>query len=545
VKRDFKKILLICFVFLGLFLTGYTSLTPSNLSKNSYLKLDSTLIEISEFGGDLDVPWEIVYNPGDNQLWFTEQNGSIFRLNTSSGKKEKIFQLEKIYYKKSTGLFGMALHPNWKETPYVYLVYTDYTIDQDHNDNIFSKVVRYKYNGKTLIEPKNILDHIPGKVFHNGARLAISPDHKLYITTGDIGETHLCQDVTKLNGKILRINLDGSIPADNPFPNNPVWSWGHRNQQGLAFASNGKLYASEHGPATDDEVNLIQKGANYGWPNVHGYCDTENEKAYCADSVITEPLLAWSPTVAVAGLQYYSHDAIPEWKNTLLAANMKGRALRILDLNEAGDKIEQEHIFFQKRYGRIRDVAVAPNGDVYFSTTNTDWHPRNQAFMYDTLPPGGDRIIRLRKANKNILAGLQKKKVPIIREDQEAIQLQSEKFVTDLTGDVMGDGKKLYTLHCAACHQPNGTGVPETFPPLAGTDWVTGNKPRLIRTVLEGMSEPIVVNGQKFEQEMPSFNILSNRELALILTYIRGSFGNKAGEVLENEIFEERKGQKK
>lgn len=507
----------------------------------AHLQLDSTILIMTVVGKDLEVPWELTCGP-DGWLWMTEQRGTVTRLNPETGEKQVVLQIPDVHYVKSRGLLSMAVHPELSSEPYIYLYYNFSSTAPDKTEVIKSRLVRYTYDQDTLKDPVILLDSIPGKTYHNGSRMIITPDKKLMVTTGDIGETEKTQDIRYLTGKILRLNLDGSIPEDNPIAGSPVWSWGHRNPQGLVWADNGKLYSSEHGPNNDDEVNLIKKGHNYGWPDIEGYADREAEKQYQKDSSTVEPLIAWTPTIAVAGLDYYPYDTIPEWKNSLLLTSLKGRALRVLALNEDGEKIMQEHIFFQKVLGRIRDLCVAPNGDVYLSTSNRDWHPRLQPFMYDSLPEGGDRIIRLQKANAAMLAQLETLSQPLaLREDPEPMELASETWDFQPTDDKLAAGQNLYMQHCASCHRPDGVGVPGMIPPLAQTEWVTGDKSRLIQVLLKGLSEPIEVKGEKYEQEMPSYATLSDEELASILTFIRQSFGNDAGSVIAGEIYEERK----
>lgn len=507
-----------------------------------HLQLDSSVLIMTEVAGDLEVPWEVTYG-SDDRLWFTEQKGTVTRLNPETGEQKVLLQLPDVHYKKSRGLLGMALHPDLSREPYVYLHYNFAFETENKIEEIRSRLVRYTYQGDTLTDPEILLDSIPGKSYHNGSRIIITPDQKLFISIGDVGATELAQDLDHITGKILRMNLDGSVPEDNPFPNSLIWTWGHRNPQGLVYAPNGNIYSSGHGPNNDDEVNLIRKGSNYGWPYVEGYCDVENEKQFCKDSSVVEPLIAWTPTIAVAGLDYYAHETIPEWQNSLLLVNLKGRALRALDLNEAGDAVSQEHIFFQKHFGRMRDLAVAPNGDVYLATSNQDWHPRLQPFMYDSLPEGGDRIIRLQKADQSMLAQLENIAQPVaLTEEVEAVEMLSETWDFEPTDNKLATGQALYMQHCASCHRPDGQGVEEMIPPLAQTKWVTGDKGRLIQVLLTGLSEPIEVEGITYEQEMPSYANLSDEELASILTYIRQSFGNEAGSVIAGEVYEERKG---
>ncbi|NJO02309.1 MAG: c-type cytochrome, partial [Bacteroidia bacterium] len=204
-----------------------------------------------------------------------------------------------------------------------------------------------------------------------------------------------------------------------------------------------------------------------------------------------------------------------------------------------------EHIYLQKYLGRIRDVCVAPNGDIYLCTSNHDWHPRYQPWMYegDSLPHSqDDRIIRLSRATAPMLAQIEKRAIQNpLKEDMVAAEMPSEDWARPV-GQVSADqGASLYARHCAGCHRPDGKGAEGMIPPLVATEWVTGSKDRLIYAVLNGLSEPIEVNGVNYDQEMPGFATLSDEEVAAILSYIRQSFGNQAGIVTSAEILEERR----
>ena len=171
------------------------------------------------------------------------------------------------------------------------------------------------------------------------------------------------------SGKVLRLNADGTIPTDNPIAGNPLWSYGHRNPQGLVFINN-KLYESEHGPSIEDEVNIIEKGRNYGWPTVNGPCDG-SETSYCTTNNIKEPI--WSSggnTIAVCGIDYYNSDKIPAWKNSILMTTLKDASLRQLELSNDGNSVVNTSIFFKNLYGRLRDICISPSGNVYLCTSN-------------------------------------------------------------------------------------------------------------------------------------------------------------------------------
>ena len=312
---------------------------------------------------NLSYPWEILWGP-DSKLWITERGGKISRVDPATGAVTPLLTIGEVVSQGEGGLLGMVLHPDFGTTPEVFVAY-----NYLKSGTYTKKIVKFTYNGTTLINPKILLDDIPASSVHNGTRLAISPDKKLYITSGDASISSRAQDKSSFAGKIQRINLDGSIPADNPIAGSPLWSFGHRNPQGLVFV-NDRLYSSEHGNTTDDEINIIQKGRNFGWPNVEGFCSTGNEPAFCTTNNVVEPIFAWSPTIAPSGIDYYNNDAIPQWKNSLLLAVLKDSELLQIKLNTAGDKVEVVNTFYKNTYGRMRDVAISPDGKVYIITSN-------------------------------------------------------------------------------------------------------------------------------------------------------------------------------
>jgi glucose/arabinose dehydrogenase len=316
---------------------------------------------------NLKNPWEIVWG-ADNYIWFTERTGAISRLNPSTHAVTKLITIQDCKQAGTGGLLGMALHPQFLQQPYLYVLY-----NYDKAGKPTQKVVRYTYKANALSSPTIILDNLSsGSVEHHGSRLLIV-DNYLFITTGDAGggpDGMRAQDLNSLNGKVLRINLDGSIPASNPRPGSAVWSYGFRNSQGMVFANN-RLYTSEHGPDSDDEVNIIEKGRNYGWPSVLGFCDKSAELSFCNAHNVKEPLKAWTPTIAPSGMDYYSNSGpISQWRNSLLLCTLKGSRLMQLKLNSDGSAITDTKEFLTDTYGRLRDVCVSPQGKVYVCTDN-------------------------------------------------------------------------------------------------------------------------------------------------------------------------------
>jgi len=327
----------------------------------------TTLVE------NLIVPWEILWGP-DNKIWMTERTGKISRVDTGTGAITPLLTVSEVVHQGEAGMLGMVLHPNFNTTPQVFVAY-----NYNNGGNLREKIVRYTYNGTTLINPLIIQDNIAASNIHNGCRLAIGPDMKLYISTGDASVPSNSQNSSSLNGKILRLNLDGTIPADNPSAGSPIWTKGHRNPQGLVFV-NDRLYSAEHGPDTDDEVNIIEKGRNYGWPDVPGFCDG-SETAFCNANNVKEPIKAWTPTLAVSGIDYYNHDLIPQWKNSILVATLKNQRIYQLKLNGDGTAVTEINEYLPNTYGRLRDFCISPDGKVFVSTSNG----------------GNDKIIKITK----------------------------------------------------------------------------------------------------------------------------------------------------
>ncbi len=230
------------------------------------------------------------------------------------------------------------------------------------------------YENDTLTNAKVLLE-IEGANSHNGSRLAFSKDGKLLWATGDLQKKGYAQDSTGLFGKILRLNIDGSVPADNPNKGSLVYAWGFRNMQGLAVSKNGNIFTSEHGDAMEDELNLIKPLQNYGWPEIEGFHDLPQEKALPEIMAERSPSNHGHPPLRLQALICLKPMQIPEWRNSILLTTLKGKALRVLKLNQTGEAITGDEVFLEGKYGRLRDVCVSPSGDVYISTSNQDWNP--------------------------------------------------------------------------------------------------------------------------------------------------------------------------
>ena len=316
--------------------------------------------------GNLHHVWEILWGP-DDHIWYTERNGKISKVNPANGSVVFSATVSDVQSNNEGGLLGMALHPDFLSNGLLYVVY-----NYDGNNGYREKLVRFRLNNNALTDPTTLIDNIPASSIHNGSRVRIEndgPGHKIYFTTGDAANGSNSQDVNSRNGKVLRLNLDGSIPSDNPIAGNPMWSYGHRNAQGLIYVNN-KWYSSEHGPSIEDELNIVLKGRNYGWPQVNGPCDG-GEVNFCNSNDVVEPI--WSSgnnTNAVCGIDYYNHDRIPQWKNSILMTTLKDQTLIQLKLSNDGNSVVSTSAFYRNQFGRLRDVCVSPGGRVYICTSS-------------------------------------------------------------------------------------------------------------------------------------------------------------------------------
>lgn len=338
--------------------------------------------QVDTLATDLVVPWQIVFLP-DNTMLFTERAGQV-RIIRNDKLIKKPAYITEVVQRNKTGLLGMCIHPDFRKNRFIYLA-----DNYSRNNRVKLKVVRYEFVNDTLIRPFTILDNLPANPNHTGCRLLFGPDRKLYITTGDADEPSLAQDLKAYNGKILRLNDDGSIPEDNPFAGHndqtlkAIWSYGHRNPQGIAFQpGTGLLFSSEHGPTGGDEINIIKKGGNYGWPVVHHQESQEG---------MISPIAEYTPSIAPSEAMFYTGKAFPELEGKLLVGCLRGESILRLELKN-GTVVKQDVILKQK-YGRIRSLVTGPDGYIYLSTSQIDPSegvPRPQYDMILRLKPSGD-----------------------------------------------------------------------------------------------------------------------------------------------------------
>lgn len=356
------KIFIISALVISIALTIALILKQSNTNKDNFYKTNlpnnsesivSKKIKIEEVVDNLYVPWSIVFTT-NNKFLYSQRNGEIYSF--ENGDKKLLYKFEDVLEQGEEGLMGIEKHYNYENNKYIYAC-VSYKVK---NEN---QVVRLLEEVSSLKVDKIIIDKIPSATNHAGCRIKFGPDNKLYITTGDAQNKNNAQKLESLAGKILRLNDDGTIPADNPYTNSPVWSYGHRNPQGLAWDENGNLFSTEHGPSGNDgprggdEINLIEKGKNYGWPII-----SYNQ----AKDKMEKPKLLFEKSIAPASALIYKSDKFPQFKNKLLFGGLVGTDIYIVNLKDFSfEKMNLD-------YGRIRDIVEAPNGDIYFSTSNKD-----------------------------------------------------------------------------------------------------------------------------------------------------------------------------
>lgn len=290
----------------------------------------------------LSVPWSITKK--GSQFYISERNGAIVFVDPESGEYSRlpVRTTKDIFTGGEAGFLGLELIPNTDLEAFAYHTY-------EENGAIFNRLIRLKKEADGWMETHSILEGIPGAHIHDGGRIKIGPDEKVFVTTGDASAPDLAQDVNSLAGKILRVEMDGTIPSDNPFPNSPVYSYGHRNPQGITWDDNGNMYASEHGSSAHDELNQIEPGKNYGWPVIQG----DEQQAGMETPMFHTGEKTWAP----GGIAYSN--------GRLYIAGLRGQAVFQYDLSSGNADI------FQTGQGRTRDIFIEKN-DLFFITNNTD-----------------------------------------------------------------------------------------------------------------------------------------------------------------------------
>ena len=295
--------------------------------------------------------WAITF--AENKIFVTEKQGDIRVIEDDVLLDDPLASL-RVANVFGGGLLGIAPHPDYANNHFLYVYYT-----YSENDVLWNKVLRITESDNKISDAVTIIDKIPGSEFYNGGVVKFGPDKKLYVATGLLSEfSHNAQDASSLEGKILRLNDDGTIPQDNPFPDSPVFSLGHRDVQGMAWDKDSNLYTTELGPTKNDEINLVRAGQNYGWPEHE--CD--------GDEKFAKSIMCYDPSIEPGGIVFYSGDKL-EYRDSLIMATLRGANLYKLDLSQ-DSLLSQKGIL--SGVGRIRDVSEGPDGYLYIISSNTD-----------------------------------------------------------------------------------------------------------------------------------------------------------------------------
>ncbi len=345
-------------------------------------KQGSVSFRVETVVGNVEVPWSIVWGP-DGRMLFTERSGRVRVYEHGKLRPEPLYTVPDVEQTGESGLMSIALHPQFAANQLLYLSYAFKAADGQR-----VRVVRYRETASGFAERTVIVDNLPAAQYHAGCRLRFGPDDKLYITTGDATERELAQRLDSLAGKVLRLNDDGTVPADNPFVGQTnarpeIWSYGHRNAQGIDWQPGANLlFETEHGPSGfdgpggGDEVNIVEKGKNYGWPTIH---HTQTGAG------MESPLLEYTPACAPASGMFYRGSVFPEFRGNFFFGCLRGE--RIIRVVLDGRRVVTQENLLEGKYGRIREVAEGPDGYLYFSTSNKDGR--------GTPAADDDRIIRL------------------------------------------------------------------------------------------------------------------------------------------------------
>ncbi len=342
---------------------------PPGSSSQVFTARDGARFRVDTVMSDLEIPWSLAFSP-DGRLFVTERPGRVRLLNLANFTSEVALTLS-VFAQGEAGLLGITLDPGFAQNRFVYLYYS-----ASSGGRAVNRIERYREVGGRLGEPAVILDGIPAATIHDGGRVKFGPDGLLYATAGDASDTSFSQDVSSLAGKFLRITSTGSSATGNRF-GSPVFTFGHRNPQGFDWhPASGDLWASEHGASGNDEINVIQSGLNYGWPNIQGASTAAGMEA---------PIVFYSSAIAPSGMSFYRGQQIPQFANNLFVATLRGTHL--LRLTVDGRRVATQERLLDGTFGRLRDVVSGPDGHLYLTTNNRDGRGNPMA--------GDDKVLRI------------------------------------------------------------------------------------------------------------------------------------------------------
>ena len=347
--------------------------------ENGYGSRGDVAIRVETVAAGLEVPWGIAFLPSGDML-VTERPGRIRLIRGGKLVPDPVARVEAAA-RSEGGLLGIALHPDFAKNRHFYIYYSF-----EAQDGTANKIERWTLSpdGTRAAADRTIVDKIPGARFHDGGRLRIGPDGKLYAGTGDGTSPNRAQDLDSLAGKILRVELEGGVPRDNPWPGKLAFVQGVRNVEGFDWIDANTIVVADHGPSGElgrhghDEVSLARAGQNLGWPTIYG-CE--------AGTQMVSPLISWKNAAPPGGAAVYTGTAIPEWKGNVLVATLASRHLHRLVLDSDKERVIQHEMYLAGEYGRLRDAVMGPDGQLYLTTSNCDGR--------GTCPPDKEKILRI------------------------------------------------------------------------------------------------------------------------------------------------------
>lgn len=348
---------------------------PTDISAQT-IPSDKHDFRVVKLAGGLDHPWSFAFLPGGGIL-IGERVGRLRLYRDGKLAAKPIAGVPPVVDSGQGGLFDVLLHPSYSRNRYVYLSYA-----ARGKGGVHTRVTRFRYIAvrHELVDGRTIFDAVP-KSFggrHFGGRMAFDEAGHLYITVGERGTKPRAQDLSDHSGSVIRLMDDGTVPSDNPFVGRrgakpEIFSYGHRNPQGMArHPRTGAIWTHEHGAQGGDEINIIRKGNNYGWPVITHGIDYDGSKIGIGKSApgMEQPLYFWVPSIAPSGMAFYTSDKFPKWRNSLFVGALRGQLLARLELE--GDRVVREERLLEDGLGRIRDVRIGPDGLVYLTTDDDD-----------------------------------------------------------------------------------------------------------------------------------------------------------------------------
>tara|TARA_B100001245_G_C22893487_1_gene430698 strand:+ start:4402 stop:5604 length:1203 start_codon:yes stop_codon:yes gene_type:complete len=354
-----------------------SSLTKAGDIQNwddSVEKTKKETFRVETFIDGFDIPWGMVFLPNQN-LIVSDRNGSLWLVDYKEKSKNQIRGVPNVRYKGQGGLLDVEIHPDFINNNYIYIGFTDYL--NSKKNRTFTSIIRARLKNISLTDQKIIYKaddtFYDNSTIHYGTRIVFDDKGFLYFSIGDRGKRNQAQLLEYPNGKIHRLNADGSIPSDNPFFENnnaikSIWTYGNRNPQGLAMhPASSILFETEHGPRGGDELNILSSGKNYGWPEItygKNYSGTTITK-YTHKEGMEQPVIHWTPSIAVCGIDFYDGELFNNWKNNLLVSSLKFERLYRLEIDDDDKVIDQEIIY--EAGSRIRDVQTGPEGFIYIA----------------------------------------------------------------------------------------------------------------------------------------------------------------------------------